>query len=85
MAIIYSKLKQEYEKKGYMPFVCIITWAPEEEPAAINRYSQIFAISEGKHVKGVHTWNLIGRNSMIVIGWTNSSVSIQKFCTYITY
>ena len=85
MAIVYNKLKEEYEKSGYMPFVCIITWTPEEEPAAIKRYAQIFATPEGKGVKGVHTWNLIGRNSMVVIGWTNSSVSLQKFCTSITY
>jgi hypothetical protein len=85
MAKIFNQLKQEYESKGYMPFVCIIKWSPEEEPAAIRRYSQIFATPEGKGVKGVHTWNLIGRNSMIVIGWTNSPVSLQKFCTSVTF
>jgi hypothetical protein len=85
MAKIFNQLKEEYESKGYMPFVCIIEWSPEEEPAAINRYSQIFAIPEGKGVKGVHTWNLIGRNTMIVIGWSNSPVSLQKFCTSITF
>lgn len=83
--IVYNDLKEKYEKAGFMPFVCIIKWKPEEEPAAIDRYSRIFATPEGKGVKGVHTWNLIGRNSMIVIGWTNSPVSLQKFCTSVTY
>jgi hypothetical protein len=85
MGNVYNQLKEEYESGGYLPFVCIIKWTPEEEPAAIKRYSQVFATKEGKGVKGVHTWNLIGRNTMIVIGWTNSSVSLQKFCTSITY
>ena len=36
-------------------------------------------------MKGLHTWNLIGRNTMIVIGWSNSAVSLQKFCAAITF
>jgi hypothetical protein len=85
MAKIYNELKKEYESAGYLPFVCLIEWPPEEEPTAIERYARIFSLPEGKGVKGVHTWNLIGRNTMIAIGWTNSPVSLQKFCTAITY
>ena len=85
MAKIYNKKKDEYEKAGYLPFVCIIDWPPESEPAAIQRYTMIFETPEGKGVKGVHTWNLIGRNTMLAIGWTNSQVSLQKFCTSVTF
>lgn len=85
MARVYNTSKRDYEDKGFMPFVAMVRWKPEEEPAAIERYSKIFATPEGKGVKGVHTWNLIGKNTMIVIGWTNSPVSLQKFCTSITY
>jgi len=85
MARIYNKKRDEYEKAGYLPFVCIIEWPPESEPAAIQRYTKIFETPEGKGVKGVHTWNLIGRNTMIAIGWTNSQVSLQKFCTAVTF
>jgi hypothetical protein len=85
MGKVYNKLKDEYEKSGFLPFVCIIEWPPMSEPAAIERYSKIFNTSEGSGVKGVHTWNLIGRSSMIAIGWTNSSISLQKFCTSVTY
>jgi hypothetical protein len=85
MAKVYNQLKTDYESKGYLPFVCIIEWAPEDEAEAIERYFKIFSTPEGEGVKGVHTWNLIGRNSMIVIGWTNSNVSLQKMCTSITY
>jgi len=85
MAKVYSKMKSELESKGYMPFVSIIEWPPESEPSAIERYGRVFGTPEGKGVKGVHTWNLIGRNTMIVIGWTNSPVSLQKFCTSVTY
>lgn len=85
MGKVYSHLKEEYEANGYTPFVCIIKWKPEEEPAAINRYTKVFATPEGQGVKGVHTWNLIGRNTMIVIGWMNSAVSLQKFCTSVTH
>ena len=85
MARIYNELKDEYENEGYLPFVCIIEWPPESELTAIQRYTKIFETPEGKGVKGVHTWNLIGRNTMIAIGWTNSPVSLQKFCTAVTY
>lgn len=83
--IVYNELKEQYERDGYVPFVGIAKWPPEEEPAAIQRYDIIFSTPEGKGVKGVHTWNLIGRSTMIVIGWTNSPVSLQKFCTAVTY
>jgi len=81
---VYNELKEKYEAGGYTPFVCIIKWLPHEEAAAIKRYLKVFATPEGQGVKGVHVWNLIGRNSMIVIGWMNSAVSLQKFCTSIT-
>lgn len=83
--IVYNELKDKYEAEGYMPFVCIAKWAPQDEAAAINRYFQIYETPEGQGVKGVHTWNLIGRNSMIVIGWMNSPASLQKFCMSITH
>lgn len=85
MAKIYNELRDKYEEEGYLPFVCIIEWAPESELIAIQRYTKVFETPEGKGVKGVHTWNLIGRNTMIAIGWTNSPVSLQKFCTAVTY
>jgi hypothetical protein len=82
--IVYSELKNKYEAEGYTPFVCMIKWSPLEEAAAIKRYLKVFATPQGKGVVGVHAWNLIGRNSMIVIGWMNSAVSLQKLCTSIT-
>lgn len=85
MAKIYNQIKEDYEKKGYLPFVCIIEWPSESEATAIERYLKVFKTPEGKGVKGVHTWNLIGRNMMLAIGWTNSPVSLQKFCTAVTY
>jgi len=85
MARIYKQIKDDYEKNGYLPFVCIITWPPESEAVAIERYLDVFKIPEGKGIKGLHTWNLIGRNTMLAIGWTNSPVSLQKFCTAVTY
>jgi hypothetical protein len=83
--IIYNKLKDEYEAAGYTPFVCIVKWTPEERAAAIATLSQGFETPEGQGVKGVHGWNLIGRNTMILIGWMNSPISLQKFCATITY
>lgn len=85
MGKVYNRLTNALEGKGYTPFVCIIKWKPEDETVAIDRYLQVFKIPEGKGLKGVHTWNLIGKNSMIVIGWMNSSKSLQKFCTSVTY
>lgn len=86
MAIVYiPKLKEECESKGYMPFVCIIKWTPEERQAATNIFAQIFVKKEVEEVKGVHTWDLIGRDTMIVIGWTNSPVSLFKLCRSVTY
>jgi hypothetical protein len=85
MAIMYNEKKKEYEGKGFLPFVLIVKWRPEEEPVAIERYSKIYERKEGENLKGVHTWNLIGRNTMIVIGWTKSHISLQRLCTSITY
>jgi hypothetical protein len=85
MAIIYNSKKDEYEAKGYTPFVCIVKWAPEEEPTFLARFSRLYTTPEGQGVKGLHGWNLIGRNTMLLIAWMNSSVSFQKFCTSITY
>jgi hypothetical protein len=83
--LIYNKLKEEYEAAGYTPFVCIVKWTTEEEPTFLARWSQLYTTPQGEGVKGVHTWNLIGRNTMLFIGWMNSPVSLQKFCTSITY
>ena len=83
--IVYNRVTKALESKGYTPFICIIKWKPEDETVAIDRYLQVFKIPEGKGLKGVHTWNLIGKNSMIVIGWMNSAKSLQKFCTSVTY
>ncbi len=85
MAIIYNHLKEEYEKKGYMPFVCILKWTPDQRPIVAAKYSQVFVTPEGSGVKGVHTWHLMGRDTMIAIGWTNSPISLQKFCASITF
>jgi len=85
MGRVFNELKNDLESQGYTPFVCIIKWMPEDEVTAIDRYLQVFEIPEGKGIKGVHTWNLIGRNTMIVIGWMNSAKSLQKFCTSVTY
>jgi len=85
MALMYLPKKDEYEAKGYTPFVCIVKWAPEEEPTFLARFSRLYTTAEGHGVKGLHGWNLIGRNTMLFIIWMNSSVSLQKFCTSFTY
>jgi len=82
---VYRDFIKELEDKAYVPFVCIVKWIPEERAEVIKRFSQVFDAPEGKGVKGLHTWNLIGRHTMIVIGWMNSPISLQKFCTSITH
>ncbi|RPI49993.1 MAG: hypothetical protein EHM49_09135 [Deltaproteobacteria bacterium] len=81
---VYSDLKETYEREGYLAFVGIVTWAPEDRSGAMDRFFKIISRPEGEGVKGVHTWNLIGRDTMIVIGWARSSVSLQKFSASIT-
>ena len=85
MASIYNSKKEELEAAGYTPFVCIVKWTPEEETTFWERWSQLYTTPEGEGVKGIHTWNLIGKNTMLFIGWMNSAISLQKFCTSITY
>ncbi len=84
MPKIYDPKKEEYEAAGYMPFLCIVKWISEERAEVIRRFSKVFDTPEGKGVKGLHGWNLIGRHTLIVIGWTNSHISLQKFCTSVT-
>ena len=83
--IVYNNYIQGLKRKGYTPFIAIVKWTPEERPAAIARFSQAFDTPEGQGVTGVHTWNLIGRNTMIVIGWMNSPISLQRICASITF
>lgn len=85
MAKVYNEIKKQLEDEGFLPFVGIAEWPPGSESRVIERHALIFNTKEGAGVKGVHTWNLIGRNKMVVIGWTNSPVSLQKFCTSVTY
>lgn len=91
MREIYSDLKAEYEGRGYMPFVCLVTWTPEGRPAAIKRFCEFFPqecekeVQEGKGIQGLHIWNLIGRDTMIVIGWANSPVRLQRFCESLSF
>jgi hypothetical protein len=82
---VYNELKDQYEKAGYTPFICIVKWTPEQETTFLDRWSKLYATPEGEGIKGVHTWNLIGRNTLFFIGWMNSHVSLQKFCTSITH
>jgi hypothetical protein len=83
--IVYNNYIQGLKGKGYTPFIAIVKWTPEERSTAITRFSQAFDTPEGQGVTGVHTWNLVGRNTMIVIGWMNSPISLQKFCAAITF
>jgi hypothetical protein len=81
---VYSEVKDNYEAEGCLPFVGIVTWAPEDRAAAAGKFLQVISRPAGEGVKGVHTWNLIGRDTMIVIGWAKSPVSLQKFSASIT-
>ena len=91
MREIYSPLKEEYERNGYMPFVCLVKWTPEGRLEAIKRFCEFFPQAckegeqEGKGVLGLHIWNLIGRDNMIVIGWSNSPVGLQRFCESLSF
>ena len=82
---VYNELKDQYEEEGYTPFVCIVEWTPEQETTFLRRWSKMYETPEGDGIKGIHTWNLIGRNTLLFIGWMNSAVSLQKFCTSITH
>jgi len=88
---IYSHLKEQLERKDYMPFVCLVKWTPEGRPAAIKRFCEFFPQEckeeekEGKGVQGLHIWNLMGRDTLIVIVWAKSPVSLQRFCESLTF
>ena len=86
MAKLYNALKKQYEEEGYMPFVCIIKWPPDQRLVVADKYSHVFARHEDndKGLVGLHTWNLMGKDTMIAIGWTNSPIVLQKFCASIT-
>lgn len=91
MLRIYSDLKKEYEERGYMPFVCLVKWTPEGRPAAIKRFCEFLPQEckeeeqEGRGVQGLHIWNLMGRDTMIVIVWAKSPVRLQGFCESMTF
>jgi hypothetical protein len=76
---VYDKIVEDFGKAGYVPFVAIVEWPAEERAAAIAKFYQAFPSADRDGLQGVHAWNLIGRNTMIVIGWTNSAAALQKF------
>ena len=82
---VYNEIVEGWKDKGYVPFVAIVEWPAEERAAAIAKFQQVAFSSadsdpDSKEVlKGIHAWNLIGRNTMIVIGWTNSAAALQEF------
>jgi hypothetical protein len=86
MGAVYDpEVIDRYKREGYMPFVCILSWKPEGRSAAISTFSKMTQPLEREGVKGVHGWGLLGRDSMIVIGWYNSPVKLQKWCTLIKF
>ena len=90
MRKIYSDLKEEYEGQGYMPLICLVKWSPEGRQEAIKRFCEFLPREceeqqERKTLQGLHIWNLIGRDTMIVIAWTNSPAGLQRFCESMTF
>jgi len=85
MALMYNSRKGELEDAGYTPFVLTVKWTTEQEETFLERWCELYVKPEGEGVKGIHTWNLIGRNTLLFIGWMNSAVSLQKLVTSITY
>ncbi len=69
---------------GWLPFVAIVKWPPEQKAAAIAKFYQAFPSADSEGLRGTHAWNLIGRNTMIVIGWTNSEAALEKFSVFFT-
>jgi hypothetical protein len=77
--LVYKETVQGWRKEGYVPFVAIVEWPPQERAAAIAKFYEAFPSADREGLRGVHAWNLIGRNTMIVIAWTNSAAALEEF------
>ena len=80
----------------YKAFVCILNWPPQGRSAVIKKFLEVFKIIEefekkGKDpkwmggIRGLHGWRLMGRDTMILIGWYYDAKELQKFCTRLTF
>jgi hypothetical protein len=76
--LVYKEMVGDWAKE-YVPFVAIVEWPPEERGTAIAKFYEAFPSADREGLKGTHAWNLIGRNTMIVIGWANSAAALQEF------
>ncbi len=83
------------DNPSYTPFVCILNWPPQGRSAAISKFLEVYKTidefeDKGKDrtwmggIRGLHGWRLMGRDTMILIGWYYDVKELQKFCTRLT-
>lgn len=76
---------KKLEEKGFNPFIIIFTWEPGEDGLAAQNMFTLHEQLEEKGIQAGHGWYLTGRRTMIVIGWADSNIKIQKLCLAVTY
>jgi hypothetical protein len=81
---LYLELLKKHKNKKENPFVATVTWEPGDNDEAAKRFRQIidnlgdFGILDG------HGWYLVGKRTMIVIGFTADSMNIERFSLFMT-
>ena len=73
------------EKEGYRPFVIVFTWEFDEDKTAVVKMADLHQKLESLGVQAGHGWYLTGMRTMIVIGWSNSNLALQRLCATVTY
>jgi hypothetical protein len=81
---LYLELLKKHKNNKENPFIATVTWEPGDNFEAAKRFRKIinnlgdFGILDG------HAWYLVGKRTMLVIGFTDDSMNIEKFSLFMT-
>jgi hypothetical protein len=74
----------EHKQNKANPFVATVTWEPGDNNEAAKRLTQIIGKLESYGIKDGHGLYLVGKRTMIVTGFTDDSMNIEKFSLFMT-
>ncbi|MGO9138535.1 MAG: hypothetical protein ACLP9S_11990 [Syntrophales bacterium] len=85
MAGLMAEMAKKHKINKENPFIATVTWGPGDDVEAARRLKQIHnALEEKCGIKDGFAWYLVGKRTMIVFGFTDDSMNIEKFSLFMT-
>jgi hypothetical protein len=85
MPIPAPDLIAKFEKKGYRPFIILFSWEFDDDATAVAKMSDLHQKLDRLDIQAGHGWYLTGMRTMIVVGWSNSNLTLQRLCATVTF